>query len=96
MQPTTRFGRIGPCLPRRPPGRANRISTGKPITMYVGFAPGGAADAAARIIAKKLSENIQQSVVVENKAGAGGNIVHQQVAQGPADGTVLLSAPSAR
>lgn len=62
----------------------------KPITLYVGFAPGGAADAAARLIGKKLAENIGQSVVVENKAGAGGNIVHQQVAQGPADGTVLL------
>lgn len=62
----------------------------KPVTMYVGFAPGGAADAAARIIARKLSENIGQSVVVENKAGAGGNIVHQQVAQGPADGTAIL------
>lgn len=62
----------------------------KPVTLYVGFAPGGAADAAARLIAKKLGENIGQNVVVENKAGAGGNIVHQQVAQGPADGTVLL------
>jgi len=62
----------------------------KPITLYVGFAPGGAADSAARLIAKKLGENIGHSVVVENKAGAGGNIVHQQVAQGPADGTVLL------
>lgn len=62
----------------------------KPITLFVGFAPGGAADAAARLIGKKLGENIGHSVVVENKAGAGGNIVHQQVAQGPADGTVLL------
>jgi tripartite-type tricarboxylate transporter receptor subunit TctC len=62
----------------------------KPVTLFVGFAPGGAADAAARLIAKKLAENIGQSVVVENKAGAGGNIVHQQVAQGPADGSVLL------
>lgn len=62
----------------------------KPITLVVGFAPGGAADAAARMIAKKLSENIGQTIVVENKAGAGGNIAHQQVAQGPADGSVIL------
>ena len=62
----------------------------KPITLVVGFAPGGAADAAARLIAKKLSENIGQSIVVENKAGAGGNIAHAQVAQGPADGSVIL------
>ena len=50
----------------------------RPVTLFVGFAPGGAADAAARLIAKKLTENIGQNVIVENKAGAGGNIVHQQ------------------
>ena len=62
----------------------------KPVTLVVGFAAGGAADAAARLIAKKLAENIGQSVVVENKGGAGGNIAHQQVAAGPVDGSVLL------
>ncbi|HYE40341.1 MAG TPA: tripartite tricarboxylate transporter substrate-binding protein, partial [Ramlibacter sp.] len=62
----------------------------KPVTMLVGFAPGGAADAAARLIAKHLADNIGQSIVVENKGGAGGNIAHQQVAAGPADGSVIL------
>jgi tripartite-type tricarboxylate transporter receptor subunit TctC len=63
------------------------------ITMLVGFAPGGAADTAARIIAKKLSENLGQSVVVENRAGAGGNIVHQQMATAVPDGyTILLGS----
>ncbi len=62
----------------------------RPVTLFVGFAAGGAADAAARLIAKKLTENIGQNVVVENKAGAGGNIVHQQVANGVADGSVIL------
>jgi tripartite-type tricarboxylate transporter receptor subunit TctC len=62
----------------------------KAVTLVVGFAPGGAADAAARLIARKLGENIGQSVVVDNKAGAGGNIAHQLVANGPADGSVLL------
>jgi len=62
----------------------------KPVTLMVGFAPGGAADAAARLIAKKLTENIGQNVVVENKAGAGGNIAHQLTAQGPTDGSLLL------
>ena len=62
----------------------------RPVTLFVGFAPGGAADAAARLIAKKLTENIGQNVIVENKAGAGGNIVHQQVANGVADGSVIL------
>ena len=63
------------------------------ITMLVGFAPGGATDTAARIIARKLAENIGQSVVVENKAGAGGNIAHQAVAIAPPDGyTILLGS----
>jgi tripartite-type tricarboxylate transporter receptor subunit TctC len=60
------------------------------VTLMVGFAPGGAADAAARLIAKKLGDNIGQTVVVDNRAGAGGNIAHQLVANGPADGSMLL------
>jgi tripartite-type tricarboxylate transporter receptor subunit TctC len=62
----------------------------KPVTLVVGFAPGGAADAAARLIAKKLAANIGQSIVVDNKGGAGGNIAHQFVANATPDGTVLL------
>jgi len=62
----------------------------KSITLVVGFAPGGAADAAARLIAKKLGEDIGQTVIVDNKAGAGGNIAHQYVANGPTDGSMLL------
>ncbi len=62
----------------------------KSITMVVGFVAGGAADTGARIIAKRLGENLGVSVTVENKAGAGGNIAHQQTASGPADGSVLL------
>jgi tripartite-type tricarboxylate transporter receptor subunit TctC len=62
----------------------------KPITLVVGFSAGGAADAAARIIAKKLQDNLGQTVVVENRAGAGGNLAHQYVAGAPADGSVIL------
>ncbi|MDB5859864.1 MAG: hypothetical protein JWQ76_3553 [Ramlibacter sp.] len=62
----------------------------KSVTLMVGFAPGGAADAAARLIAKKLGDNIGQTVVVDNRAGAGGNIAHQLVANGPSDGSMLL------
>ncbi|WCM93724.1 tripartite tricarboxylate transporter substrate binding protein [Acidovorax sp. NCPPB 2350] len=62
----------------------------KPVTLVVGFAAGGSADIAARIIARKLGENIGQSVVVDNKPGAGGNLAHAQVANGLADGSVLL------
>ena len=62
----------------------------KPITMVVGFAAGGATDTAARIIAKKLGENLGLSVIVDNRAGAGGNIAHQQVANAAPDGSVIL------
>ena len=44
----------------------------KPVTLVVGFAAGGAADAAARLIAKKLGENVGQTVVVDNKGGSAG------------------------
>ena len=62
----------------------------KKITIVVGFAAGGAADHAARVVAKRLGENLGATVVIDNKAGAGGNIAHQQVAQGPTDGSVIL------
>jgi tripartite-type tricarboxylate transporter receptor subunit TctC len=60
------------------------------ITMVVGFAAGGAADTAARLIAKKLSDNLGVPVVVDNRAGAGGNIAHQAVARAEPDGTTIL------
>jgi len=58
----------------------------RPVTLTVGFAPGGGTDTAARVIAKKLTENIGQVVVVENKAGAGGNIAAEDIANAPPDG----------
>ena len=62
----------------------------KTITIVVGFAPGGSADSSARIIAKKLSEDLGQNVIVDNKPGAGGNIAHAYTATAPADGSVIL------
>src|SRR5688572_1517985 len=59
------------------------------VTLTVGFAPGGGTDTAARIIAKKLSENLGPAVVVENKSGAGGNIAAQQIALAPPDGYTI-------
>jgi tripartite-type tricarboxylate transporter receptor subunit TctC len=61
----------------------------RPVTLTVGFAPGGGTDTAARIIAKKLTDNIGQSVIVENKAGAGGNIAAQHIAQAAPDGYTI-------
>lgn len=72
------------------PVMAQEFPPKKTVSMVVGFVPGGAADTGARIIAKKLGENLGIAVAVENKAGAGGNIAHQYTATGPADGSVLL------
>ena len=61
----------------------------RPITIIVPIPPGGAPDIAARLIGQKLSENVGQPVVVENKVGANGNIANDLVAKAPADGHTL-------
>src|SRR5690606_12641841 len=62
----------------------------KPLRIVVPFAPGGATDIIARVISQKLTEQIGQQVIVENKAGANGNIASAYVAKAPADGYTLL------
>jgi tripartite-type tricarboxylate transporter receptor subunit TctC len=59
------------------------------ITIIVPIPPGGAPDIAARVIAQKLSENVGQPVVVENRAGANGNIANELVARAAPDGYTL-------
>jgi len=67
----------------------------KPITMIVPFPPGGVADTVARPVAEALGRELGQTVVVENRAGAGGAVGIGQVTRAPADGyTVLLSLSS--
>lgn len=67
----------------------------KPVKIVVPFAAGGATDVVARLLAQKLQEGWGQSVVVENRAGAGGNIGADAVAKSPADGyTVLMTSGS--
>jgi tripartite-type tricarboxylate transporter receptor subunit TctC len=61
----------------------------RPVTMLVGFAPGGGTDITARIIARHLSEGLGQQVVVENRPGAGGNIATELVAKAAPDGYVI-------
>ena len=62
----------------------------RPVKILVPQTPGGASDALARIIAQKLSDKWGQPVVVENRAGAGGNLGMEVVANSPADGYTLL------
>lgn len=65
----------------------------KPIHLIVPFAPGGSADAMARLLADQLRAQLGQPVIVDNKPGAGGNIGGDMVARAPADGyTVLIAA----
>jgi tripartite-type tricarboxylate transporter receptor subunit TctC len=62
----------------------------KPVKMVVGFAPGGSSDTVARIMAPKLGELLKQSVLVENRAGAGGNIANDYLLKSPADGYTIM------
>jgi tripartite-type tricarboxylate transporter receptor subunit TctC len=67
----------------------------KPIKIVVGFAPGGAADYVARTVGDALGKVLGQSIVVENRAGAGSSIAADAVAKAAPDGyTVLIASPS--
>jgi tripartite-type tricarboxylate transporter receptor subunit TctC len=62
----------------------------KPIRLLVGASAGGTTDTLAREIAEDMTKTLGQPVIVENKAGAGGNIAAMEVARAPADGHTLL------
>ncbi len=62
----------------------------KPITLVVGFPPGGPTDVMARTFSTRLSESIKQTVVIDNRPGAGGNVAAGAVARSDKDGYTLL------
>lgn len=67
----------------------------KPIKLVVGFAPGGAADTVARAVSDAMGKSLGQSIIVENRPGAGSSVAAELVAKAPADGyTVLIASPS--
>ena len=69
---------------------ADELPSGKPIAIIVGFVAGGASDTSTRMVARKVSENIGQPVVVENRPGAGATIATQYVVNAKPDGATLI------
>jgi tripartite-type tricarboxylate transporter receptor subunit TctC len=63
----------------------------RPIRVLVGFTPGGTTDVVARVIAQKVSEGFKQSVVIDNRPGAGANIAAELAAKAPPDGYTILA-----
>src|SRR6516225_5019238 len=66
----------------------------RPVHIIVGFAPAGGTDIMARLIGQWLSERLGQPIIIENRAGAGGNLATEAVVNAPPDGYTLLVATS--
>ena len=66
-----------------------------PMRIIVGFAPGGSTDMVARVLAEKLRQPLGQTVIVENKPGAGGQLAAQALKNAAADGQTYMLAPNA-
>jgi len=83
-------------LPAMPRLARAQAYPARPVRWIVGFAAGGPQDIVARLLAQSLSERLGQQFVIENRAGAGGNIGTEAVVRSPADGyTMLMIGPSA-
>jgi tripartite-type tricarboxylate transporter receptor subunit TctC len=67
----------------------------RPVKIVVSFPPGTTPDTVARVVAPRMQEALGQPVIVENRAGAGGNVAADAVAKSPADGYTLLVSTNA-
>ncbi|MGP0092082.1 MAG: tripartite tricarboxylate transporter substrate-binding protein [Xanthobacteraceae bacterium] len=86
--------------PAQPPASATRLTPeqeraaqaypSRPVRLMVGYPPGGGSDIMARLLGQQLAERLGQAFVVENRAGAAGNIAAEAVTKSPADGYTLL------
>jgi tripartite-type tricarboxylate transporter receptor subunit TctC len=65
----------------------------RPVRILVGFAAGGSADIAARLLAERMQPELKQTVVVDNKPGAGGRIAAEMLKNAPPDGSTIMLAP---
>jgi tripartite-type tricarboxylate transporter receptor subunit TctC len=81
------IGHVRPCAAQSYPAQN--------VTMVVAFAPGGIADVVARLVGQKLSERLGQTVVIENRGGAGGNLAAKAVSSAAPDGYTILATTSA-
>src|SRR5579872_1329193 len=76
-------------LPIVPPAVADPFPS-RPVHIVVGFPPGGVGDTSARLIAQSLQQTLGQSVVVDNRPGAGGNVAAEAVVEARPDGATLF------
>jgi len=78
-----------------PGAQAQSDYPNKPVRLVVGFIPGSSADITARVLGNRMGQILGQTVVVENKAGAGSSLAAEYVARSPSDGYTLFIASSA-
>jgi len=82
-------------LPALPRTARTFVYPARPVRLIVGYAPGGATDITARLIAQRLSERMGQQFIVDNRPGATTNLATEQVVRAPPDGHTLLMATAA-